>query len=349
VIRQKVQKLFTEASQMTSNPQLDLLGLINSFQITQAIHVASTLRVADHLKEGTRSAGELAVLTKSHPDSLYRVLRALAAVGVFWEEEDRKFALTPMGDCLRTDSATPIGAWAEVVGSPHFWQAWGHLLHSIRTGENAFQNLYGKDVWQFRSEHPEHGATFDRAMTQLSRGSAEAVIRAYDFSSFSHIVDVGGGQGLMLAAILRAHPHLSGTLFDQSDVVAGAKAVLVERGVIDRCNIVGGSFFEAVPEGADAYLMRVVIHDWEDDEAIAILKVCRRAMRETAKLLLIERLVGPPNEMPATKFSDLNMLVSPGGRERTREGFSDLLAKSGFELTLVFPAGIHNVIEARQC
>jgi hypothetical protein len=332
---------------MTSDPRVALLALINGFQITQAIRVASTLRVADYLYQGARSAGDLAALTRSHPDSLYRLLRALAAVGVFREAEGRKFALTPMGDCLRTDSATPIGAWSEVVGSSYFWQAWGHLLHSVQTGENAFQNLNGKDVWQFRAEHPEHGTMFDRAMTQLSRGSAEAVIRAYDFSSFHHVVDVGGGQGLMLAAILCAHPHMRGTLFDQSDVVAGAKALLTERGVIDRCNIVGGNFFETVPEGADAYLMRVVVHDWEDDEAIAILKVCRRAMRETAKLLLIERLVAPPNEMPAAKFSDLNMLVSPGGRERTREEFSDLLAKSGFELTLVSPAGIHNVIEAR--
>jgi len=332
---------------VTSDPGLDLLSLINGFQITQAIHVASTLRIADHLNEGARSAGELAGLTKSHPDALYRLLRALAAVGVFREEQGRKFALTPMGDCLRTESTTPLGAWAEVVGSPYFWQTWGHLLHSIQTGENAFQDLNGKDVWQFRAEHPEYGAAFDRAMTQLSRGSAEAVIRAYDFSPFRHVVDVGGGQGLMLAAILRAHPHMRGTLFDQPDVVARANAVLAKRGVMHRCDIVGGSFFEKVPEGADAYLMRVVIHDWEDDEAIAILKVCRRAMGEAAKLLLIERLVASPNEMPAAKFSDLNMLVSPGGRERTREEFSDLFAKSGFELTRVFPAGIQNVIEAR--
>ena len=332
---------------MTSDPRLALLGLINGFQITQAIHVAAALRVADHLSDGARSAGELAALTKSHPDALYRLLRALAAVGVFQEEEGRKFTLTPMSDCLRTDSATPLGAWAEVVGSPYYWRVWGHLLHSVQTGENAFQNLNGKDVWQFRAEHPEDGATFDRAMTQLSRGGAEAVIRAYDFSAFRYIVDVGGGHGLMLAAILRAHPHLRGTLFDQPHVVAGAKAVLAERGVVERCDIVGGSFFETVPEGADAYLMRVVIHDWEDDEAIAILKVCRRAMGETAKLLLIERLIAPPNEMPAAKFGDLNMLVLPGGRERTREEFSDLFARSGFELTRVFPAGILNVIEAR--
>lgn len=333
---------------MTSDPRLNLLGLINGFQITQAIRVASALRIADHLNDGARSVSALAALTKSHPDSLYRLLRALAAVGVFREDEGRKFALTPMADCLRTDSATPIGAWAEVVGSPYVWQAWGHLLHSVQTGENAFRDLNGKDVWQFRAEHPEDGTTFDRAMSQLSGGGAEAVIRAYDFSSFHHVVDVGGGQGLMLAAVLRSHPHMRGTLFDRPDVVAGATAVLVEHGVVDRCNIVGGSFFEAVPGGADAYLMRVVIHDWEDDEAVAILKVCRRAMPETAILLLIERLVAPPNEMPATKFSDLNMLVSPGGRERTREEFSDLLAKSGFELTLVFSAGIHDVIEARR-
>ncbi|MGY3149367.1 hypothetical protein ACVWYQ_006366 [Bradyrhizobium sp. USDA 3397] len=329
-----------------SDPRLELLGLINGFQITQAIHVASILRIADHLNDGVRSADELARVTKSHPDALYRLLRALAAVGVFREEEGRQFALTPMGDCLRTDSAAPLGAWAEVVGSPFFWQTWGHLLHSVQTGENAFQDLNGKDVWQFRAEHPEYGATFDRAMTQLSRGSAEAVIRAYDFSPFRHIVDVGGGQGLLLAAILRAHPHMRGTLFDQPDVVAGAKTLLTERSVIDRCTIVGGSFFETVPEGGDAYLMRVVIHDWEDDEALAILKVCRLAMRETARLLLIERLIAPPNEMPAAKFSDLNMLVSPGGRERTLEEFSDLFTKSGFELTRVAPAGIHNVIEA---
>jgi len=337
----------SEARHVTSDSRLNLLGLINGFQITQAIHVAATLRIADHLNDGARSASELAALTKSHPDTLYRLLRALAAVGVFREDEGRKFALTPVGDCLRTDSTTPLGAWAEAVGSPYYWQAWGHLLHSVQTGENAFQHLNGSDVWKFRAEHPEQGATFDRAMTQLSRGGAEAVIRAYDFSAFRHIVDVGGGHGLTLAAILRAHPLLRGTLFDQPHVVAGAKAELAERGVIERCDIVGGSFFETVPEGVDAYLMRVVIHDWEDEEAIAILKVCRRAMGETAKLLLIERLIAPPNEMPAAKFGDLNMLVLPGGRERTREEFSDLFARSGFELTRVFPAGTHNVIEAR--
>lgn len=338
-----------EPSQPTSDPRSALLQLINGFQISQAIHVAATLRVADHLNDGSRSADELAALTQCNPDALYRLLRALAAVGVFREGAGRTFTLSPMGDCLRRDSATALGAWAEVVGTPYFWQAWGHLLHSVQAGGNAFRDLNGQDVWQYRAEHPEHDATFARAMTELSRGGADAVIRAYDFSSFTHIVDVGGGQGLLLTAILRAYPHLRGTLFDQPGIVAGAQLGLTAANVIDRCNIIGGSFFDAVPEGADAYLMRVVIHDWEDDEAVSILKTCRRAMPEMARLLLIERLLAPPNEAPATKFGDLNMLVVPGGRERTRKEFEDLFIESGFEIAGVFPADTHNVIEARPC
>jgi hypothetical protein len=332
---------------MTSKPWLDLLALINGFHVTQALHVAAKLRIADQLKDGPRSVEELAKLTNSHAGSLYRLLRALAAIGVFHEAQNRAFALTPMADCLRADSETPIGAWAEYAGSDYVWQTWGHLEHSIQTGENAFQHIHGQGIWQYRTEHPERGAVFDRAMTELSRGSAEAVIAAYDFSSFRRVIDVGGGRGLMLSAILRAHRQMRGTLFDLPGVVAGAKTVLTERGVIDRCDIVGGSFFEGVPEGGDAYVMRAVIHDWEDEEAIAILKTCRRAMTETAKLILIERIVAPPNEMPATKFSDLNMLVLPGGRERIREEFGALLSKSGFELTHVAPAGNINVIEGR--
>lgn len=331
---------------MTTNPWLDMLSLINGYQITQAIHVASTLRIADHLKDGPRSADQLAKLTGSHAGALYRLLRALAATGVFSEGEDRTFALTPMADCLRTDSPTPIGAWAEYVGTDYVWRAWGHLQHSIRTGENAFQNLHGEGIWEYRAARPDLGAVFDRTMTELSRGSAEAIVAAYDFSMFRHVVDVGGGRGFMLATILRAHPHMRGTLFDQPSVVPGAKSVLSERGVIERCDTVGGSFFESVPAGADAYILRAVIHDWEDAEAIDILKTCRRAMQSTAKLLLLERIVAPPNKVPAGKFFDLQMLVAPGGRERSRDEFADLFAKSGFELTRVAPAANMNVIEA---
>jgi len=333
---------------VTLNPWLDMLNLINGFQVTQAIRVASTLRIADHLKDGARSAEKLASLTESNADALYRLLRALAGVGIFREGPDRTFALTPMGDCLRTDSATPIGGWAEHVGNTAYWQAWGHLLHSVRTGGNAFRDLHGEDVWEYRAKHPEANAIFNRAMTDMSRGGGEAVIKAYDFSSSRHVVDVGGGQGTLLAVILRACPQARGTLFDQPQVVAGAKTQLQAHGVADRCEVIGGSFFDAVPEGGDAYVMRHIIHDWEDDEATAILKSCRRAMIKSAKLLLVERTVAPPNQLPG-KFSDLNMLVAPGGRERTSEEYAVLFEKSGFELTRVLPAGGFNVVEARPC
>jgi O-methyltransferase domain/Dimerisation domain len=331
---------------MTSSPWLEMLKLINGFQVTQAIRVAASLGVADHLDNGPRSVDELASLTQSNSDALYRLLRALAAVGVFREEAGRHFALTPMGDCLRSSSDTPIRGWAEHVGNPYFWQAWGHLLHSVRTGENAFENLHGMDVWQYRNSHPDANAIFNRAMTNMSRGGADAVLSAYDFSGFRHIVDLGGGQGAMLAAILNAYPQARGTLFDQPHVVDGVEANLRKLGVMNRCEIVGGSFFDSVPEGGDAYLMRFVIHDWEDDKALAILKVCRRAMQESARLLLIERSVAPPNEMPATKFSDLNMLVAPGGRERTRNEYANLFQQCGFELTRIVPAGAGDLIEA---
>jgi hypothetical protein len=324
-----------------------MVSLINGYQISQAINVAARLRVADHLKDGPRSADELASATESNPDGLYRVLRALASVGVFKEEDSKKFTLTPMGDCLRTDSPTPASGWAMHSGSDYIWEAWGNLLHSARTGENAFQNLNGKSIWDYRLDHPEKAAIFNRAITEMARGGAEAIVKTYDFSPFQHVVDVGGGQGLLLAAILAAHPGTRGTLFDQPSVVSGAKAVLQRFGVADRCDFIGGSFFESVPEGRDAYIMRSIIHDWEDAESIAILKVCRRAMPETAKLLLIEMLVGPPNAMSRPKFMDLNMLVCPGGRERTSEEFAALFEKSGFKLSRVVPAGRSAVIEAQ--
>jgi len=331
---------------MTSDPWADMVSLINGYQITQAIYVAAQLRVADQLNDGPRSVDELASATESHPDALYRVLRALASVGVFKEESGKKFALTPMAECLRTDSPTPVSGWALHSGSDYIWGAWGKLLHSARTGENAFQSVNGKSIWDYRLEHPEKAAIFNRAMTEVSRGGAEAIVKAYDFSPFKHVVDVGGGQGLMLATILAAHPGMRGTLFDQPAVVSGSKAVLQRFDVADRCSLIGGSFFESVPEGGDAYIMRAVIHDWEDAESLSILKVCRRGMPDTAKLLLIEMLVGPPNAMPRQKFMDLNMLVCPGGRERTSDEFAALFEKSGFKLSRVVPAGRGAVIEA---
>jgi SAM-dependent methyltransferase len=333
--------------QMTDpNAHAELMRLINGFQISQAIHVAATLGIADHLLDGARTAGELADATGAHPRALYRLLRALAAVGVFREQADQRFALSPMGECLAANSGQSIGPWAAFIGRPYYWQAWGHLLHSVRTGENAFRDLHGTDVWDYRAHHPDETAIFDQAMTAVSRGIGDAVAAAWDFGRAHRVIDVGGGQGALLSAILRAHPGLQGILFDQPHVVIGADAVLRKAGVRERCEIVAGSFFEPLPEGADAAVLKSILHDWDDAAAVAILKNCRRALAPGGLLLAVEPIVGPPNEGPEAKFSDLNMLVSPGGEERTKAEFAALFAAAGFRLGEIFPAGARfNVIE----
>jgi O-methyltransferase domain/Dimerisation domain len=333
---------------MTPHPSTELHRLINGYQITQAIHVAATLGLANHLKGGPRPSDELASLAKAHPATLYRLLRALAAVGVFHEDEGRRFSLTPMGDCLRSDSPTPVGEWAAYVGRPYYWEAWGHLHHSVKTGENAFNSLHGKSVWQYRAEHSDESAIFDQAMTALSRGGVEALVKAYDFSRFQHIADIGGGRGQTIAGILAAHPTMRGTLFDQPHVVDKAPSLLTQAGVNDRCDVVAGSFFESVPSGADAYILRAIIHDWEDQEAISILKVCRQAMKAASTLLLVEQIVAPPNEGLVGKISDLNMLVMLGGRERTREEFAGLFAAASLTLVRTTSVGPrYSLIEAK--
>lgn len=324
------------------SPPAELMRLVNGYQVSQAIHVVATLGIADLLKDGPRTSDDLAAAAGVHPRSLYRVLRALAAAGVFHEGSGRSFALTPMGDCLRSDAANPVGSWAAFVGRPYYWQAWAHLLHSVRTGENAFTHVHATDVWHYRAEHPEESAVFDRAMSGIARGVAEALVASCDFADFACVVDVGGNQGALLAVILAHHPGLRGILFDQPHVVAGAEL----GAVADRCEIVSGSFFEHVPEGGDAYILKAILHDWDDAAATAILQTCRQAMARTAKLLVVERLIGPPNESPSDKFSDLNMLVSPGGQERTSDEMAALFAAADFRLIRALPTGTHlSVIE----
>jgi len=333
---------------MTASPSVEAFRLINGYQVTQAIHVAVALGLPDHLKDGPRASDELAVLAKAHPGALYRLLRALAAAGILREQEGRCFSLTAVGDCLRSDSPTPVGAWAAFVGRPYIWQAWGHLLHSVQTGETAFVNLNGKSVWQYRAEHPAENEIFNQATSDLSRGAVEALLKAYDFSKFQHVVDIGGGQGQTIAGILAANSAVRGTLFDQYHVVGKARSMLERVGLENRCDVVAGNFFESVPAGADAYILRAILHDWEDEDAVSILKVCRQALGMQAMLLIIEQIVAPPNEGLAGKFSDLNMLVSPGGRERTREEFSDLCDAARFKLLNVIAAGPRlSVVEAK--
>jgi hypothetical protein len=310
-----------------SSPSAALRRLVNGYQVSQAIHVAATLTVADLLRDGPRVSDDLAAATASHPDALYRLLRALASIGVFHEDAGRRFSLTALGECLCRDAPEPVAGWAVNVGRPYHRDAWGALLYSVRRGENAMRHVTGMDAWEYRVRHPEEGAIFDRAMTDLSRRAHRPVLEAYDFSRFSVVVDVGGGQGALLAAVLAASPALRGVLFDQPSVVAGARVVLERAGVEDRCT---------------------VVDCWEDDEAVAVLRSCRRAIADDGALLVIERDLGEPNEQPAAKFSDLTMLVLPGGRERTLDEYGTLFQRAGFELVGVTPtASEMSIFEGR--
>lgn len=327
-------------------PALRMRRLVEGYQISQTIHVAAMLGIADLLADGSRTNADLAAATGTHAPTLYRLLRALATVDVLRELDEQRFELTALGVCLRTDVPDSLASWAAFIGRPYYWEAWAGLLHSVYTGENAFRHIHGTDVWTYRASHPEESAIFGRAMIALSRRSFADLLTAYDFGRFHTLVDVGGGNGALLATILAAYPTLQGILFDQPHVVTAAPTLLTQAGVADRCQVQAGDFFVTVPPGADAYVLRVVIHDWEDEESIRILAVVRSAIRAGGTLLLIEHVIAPPNEGREAKFSDLNMLVSPGGRERTPEEFAALLSAAHFQLSRVVNAGAYAVVEA---
>jgi O-methyltransferase domain/Dimerisation domain len=300
----------------------ELRQIVNSYQLSQAIHVAAVLGIADLLADGPRSSDELAAATETDQRALYRLLRALAAFGLFHEDEQRRFSLTELGDPLRIDAPESVAGWAAFVGRRNVRDAWSSLLESIRTGENTFKLAHGISVWEYRAQHRDEGEIFDRAMASSTQVVTRSLIEAYDFGRFGTIVDVGGGNGSLLRLLLAEYPRLNGVLFDQPHVVEGVD--LGKRG-----RVVAGSFFESMPEGGDAYLLKWIIHDWEDQEALAILRTVRR---NPGILLVVERLVDPPNEGPETKLGDLNMLVGPGGRERTREEFEALFEAAGYKL-----------------
>lgn len=326
------------------SPSVTLRRLIDGSKVTQAIFVATTLGIPDLLAQGPRDSDDLAAVTDTDPGALQRLLRALAAVGVLEELDGNAFALTPVGSGLRSDGEEPLAGWALFSGGADAWQAWGELLYSLRTGESAFTHVHGMNAWDYRAAHPESAAVFDRAMTDLARRSNRSLIDAFDFGRFGTVVDVGGGRGAFLAAVLAAHPETHGVLFDLPHVIETSEGTFGPAD--ERRHTVAGSFFEAVPEGGDAYVLRAVLHDWADEESVAILRTCRRAMADEARLLVIERDLGPANELPETKLSDLNMLVGPGGRERKIDEYAALFQEAGFRFTGSTPSafGLH-VIE----
>lgn len=317
------------------------MWLVLGHRTTAAISVAVELGIIDALAGGLRTPGEVAAAAGTDPDATHRLLRALATIGVLAGSDD-SYSVTEMGSWLRTDAPGSLAPQALLQADPAIWAAWGHLAHSIRTGENAFSALHGMDVWEHRARHAEQSRNFDTLMTSLTSTVAGAVATSYPFPAGAHVVDVGGGQGALLGAVLRAHPSLTGTVFDQPHVVASS----APPDLADRWSSVGGSFFESVPSG-DLLLLKSVIHDWADDESVAILRACAAALRPGGSVLLVEIVLDRPGYEREAAFSDLNMLVAPGGRERTEAEYAELLAAAGLRLTRVLDTGVLNaVVEA---
>jgi hypothetical protein len=317
----------------TPPPELrELLDVVRVYQRSRAVTVAAELGIADLLSDGPRDAGHLAAETGTHAPTLYRLLRALASIGIFAEDTDRRFALTAAGRYLCRDHPFSADPAARMYGADYEWRAWAELGHSVRTGENAAVHALGCDVWEYRRRHPEDGEVFDAAMRTYSRADSPAVLAAHDFGRYATVADIGGGTGAVLASVLAAHPAARGVLFDRPHVLAGAGTVLRDAGVADRVRLVPGDFFAEVPAGADAYVLARILHDWPDEDAVRILDRVRAAMAPDARVLLLESVVGPPNEDEWVKFLDLMMLVSAGGRERTEDEWRALLAAAGLEL-----------------
>lgn len=316
--------------------------------VSQAVSVFARFGIADVVAAGTQGTDEIARLVGANGPALYRLLRTLGDAGVVVEHEHRRFGLSPLGELLRSDVPGSLRGWATMVGMPFHRYPWTDLYETIRTGESAFDRVHGREIFEYLAAHPEDAEIFDQAMISLSTGEVESIVAAYDFSCFRTIVDVGGGRGGLLAAILAANPTLQGVLFDMPTVVAEAGEELSVPDVLGRCKVVGGDFFDSVPDGADAYLLSAVIHDWDDDRAVSILKNCRAAMAGTARLLLVEIVLPDGAAASIGKLADLEMLVmTAGGRERTEAEHRALLAHAGLRLTRIVPGvGLTSLVEA---
>jgi hypothetical protein len=318
-----------------------LLPLLFGFFPAQVLHVGATLGVVDHLAAGPRTSAELAAATRSDEPSLYRVLRALACFGVLAEVEPGTFAQGPHAGGLRTDGPASLRHLVQLFAGHEVWRSWGELDVTVRTGETAWDRITGRSAFEYMSSDPEYQAMFNRAMSEGTRNATPGIVEAGDFGRFSWVADVGGGDGTLLAAVLAAHPDLRGTVFDTEDGLHAAPSTLADAGLADRSTATAGDFFASVPAGPDAYLVKSVIHDWNDGRATAILATIRAAMDDDGTLLLVEPVMPPvPAATPDVLMmvmSDLNMLVCTGGKERTEAEFRTLLAGAGLDLRSITP------------
>lgn len=331
------------ASEPTADDMRRLQFMIHGYRLTQALYVAASLGVADLLGDGPKTADELAAATGANSDALHRVLRALASVGVFAETNEGRFTLTPMAALLRQDHPASLRGMILYAGDEPY-RAWGALLPGVMTGDNPFEQVFGAQHFQYLAQHPASNEAFNQAMSASSRQAAMAIVAAYDFAAAGKVVDIAGGQGVLLAAILRAYPALHGVLFDQPHVVADAMPLLEAAGVADRCELASGDFFAAVPPG-DTYTLRHILHDWDDDHCIAILRSCVQALAPGGRVLAIESVIEPGNGPSPAKFLDLMMFVMNGGRERTAEEYRRLFAAAGLTLTRIIPAAAESLVE----
>jgi precorrin-6B methylase 2 len=325
---------------------MTLRQMFTGYWVSQSIYVIAKLGVADLLRDGPRSAEQLAAVLRVDKSALYRMMRTLASYQLFEEDAEHRFSLTSLGSLLQTEVPGSMRAMSIWNGELPY-RAWGAVLHTMETGQPALKHALGMKLFEYLSNDPESRRIFDEAMTGLSMQVSQAVVAAYDFSGIKRLVDVGGGQGMLVASILAANEQMRAILFDLPAAVENARRQVEQAGIASRCEVVGGDFFELVPPGADCYVLASVIHDWDDEHSLRILKQCRKAMDHGAKLLLVECVIRDSSEPVFSRLLDLQMLVVTGGRERTETQFTELLAAAGFRVTnIIQTAAPECVIEA---
>jgi len=313
-----------------------LSNMIHGMFYTQLIFVAAKLNLADLLKDGGKPIKELALATGTLELRLYRMMRALASVGIFTESKPKYFELTPLAELLQSGSPGSQKNLAIKMGSKWYLHAWANILHSVQQEKSAFDD--NADLFEYLQNHPADAAVFNHAMTFTSQMQAAAICHAYDFSGVKTIVDIAGGYGFLLSVILKAHPTLKGMIFDKPYVIKTVRARFKADGLDQRCRIIEGDFFDSIPEGSDVYILKHVIHNWDDAHAVTILKNCRKAMKANSRILVIDAIIPVKNPSFKEIWSDIEMMVMlSNGRERTKSEFKNLFDQAGFKLNKIIP------------
>jgi ubiquinone/menaquinone biosynthesis C-methylase UbiE len=337
----------SSASPVSAPPEVVLTQIMLGSLAAQTIYVAAKLGIADLLADGPKSVEELATATKTHAPSLYRVLRAAASLNVFSEQENRVFALNPNAQPLLSNASNSLRDIAIFMGEEWHWQVWGKTLYSVQTGKSAWAQMHGDDVFGYFGLNPGAATIFNRAMSSLTALATGAVVEGYDFSGINTLIDIAGGHGRLLTDIVEANPNIHGVLFDLPHVIEGAREHVAKSKAAERIEFFSGDFFYNVPAGADAYLMKHIIHDWDDDRAVTILQNIRKAMNPKGRVLLVESIIAEGNNQDFGKLMDIEMLVSPGGKERTASEYAELFERAGLRLTRIVPTrSAYSVIEA---